>query len=520
MEKCPYYRGVRFTNVRLIEVFLWETHLRSAGTCGSVRLREVSVLWDVRLKRFHCTQILELGNGNWENKVTGTLQCHCINTLISETKVPKLCTCIIAPSFSPKQYRRFYTNSNFLSLSWHIHLTLDFSDDQTHRKTRSLSHLRELRQSYVDGFTTHGLTKTCSGQLWERIFWFICVSVTFSCTIYACHMSFLHYKRNDIRTEIRIIEEYKIPMPAITFCLNLFQRYHCYQNKSVIKGMNDSFCNADTTPPLKVLCMEHDCKPVSLHPDCITINLDGSMHSIYRSKRVHVELTDETIHPDSITVYLTSPEEERSRKDVLVFNPKHMALINGNYEFLLDMQKTSRLPAPYTTNCSNGESNENFFTKHYSRYSCLESCWVRYMVNSCGAVIDRWKPLLPNSLLEQQKNKSNIVDTRKCLYNVLGFIGVPDWCKCPVPCHEVDFGATLIRQSEIARKEKGWRFQFKYKSHKIKYVTAVPEYPFKTFLSSVGGLVGLLFGNSTLSVVEVVVFCILTIIMAVIKIKK
>ena len=25
-------------------------------TCRSVRLREVSVLWDVRLKRFHCTK--------------------------------------------------------------------------------------------------------------------------------------------------------------------------------------------------------------------------------------------------------------------------------------------------------------------------------------------------------------------------------------------------------------------------------------------------------------------------------
>ena len=69
MEKCPSYRGVRLTIVRLIEVFLGETHLCSAGTCGSVRLgevsvlwdvrlREVSVLWDVRLKRFHCIALL------------------------------------------------------------------------------------------------------------------------------------------------------------------------------------------------------------------------------------------------------------------------------------------------------------------------------------------------------------------------------------------------------------------------------------------------------------------------------
>ena len=53
-RKCPSYGGVCLTIVRFIEVFLWETHLHSAGTCRSVRLREVSVLWDVHLKGFHC----------------------------------------------------------------------------------------------------------------------------------------------------------------------------------------------------------------------------------------------------------------------------------------------------------------------------------------------------------------------------------------------------------------------------------------------------------------------------------
>ena len=33
--KWPSYRGVRLTVVRVIEVILWETHLTSAGTCGS-----------------------------------------------------------------------------------------------------------------------------------------------------------------------------------------------------------------------------------------------------------------------------------------------------------------------------------------------------------------------------------------------------------------------------------------------------------------------------------------------------
>ena len=52
-KKCPSYGGVRLTFVRLIEIFLRERQLISAGTCETVRLREVSVLWDVRLKRFY-----------------------------------------------------------------------------------------------------------------------------------------------------------------------------------------------------------------------------------------------------------------------------------------------------------------------------------------------------------------------------------------------------------------------------------------------------------------------------------
>ena len=52
MQKCPSYRAVRLKIVRLIEVFLWETQLRFAGTCESVRLREVSVLCDARLRGF------------------------------------------------------------------------------------------------------------------------------------------------------------------------------------------------------------------------------------------------------------------------------------------------------------------------------------------------------------------------------------------------------------------------------------------------------------------------------------
>ena len=59
-EKCPCYRFVRLTSVRLMDVMLYGNDLRSAGTSNSLRLVGVSVLWDVRLKRFHCITIIEI----------------------------------------------------------------------------------------------------------------------------------------------------------------------------------------------------------------------------------------------------------------------------------------------------------------------------------------------------------------------------------------------------------------------------------------------------------------------------
>ena len=55
-RKCPSQGGVSLTGVRLIVVVLSRIDLKSAGTCESVRIRKVSVSWDVRHKRFYCIE--------------------------------------------------------------------------------------------------------------------------------------------------------------------------------------------------------------------------------------------------------------------------------------------------------------------------------------------------------------------------------------------------------------------------------------------------------------------------------
>ena len=381
--------------------------------------------------------------------------------------------------------------------------------------------------TYIDGFTLHGLSKSCVGKLWERIFWFVCLTIALCYTIYMCHLYFVHYRKTDIRTEVRILEKDIIPMPSITFCLHLFDQYHCHKNKTVApfstteeQKQLDAYCYDKSKPHLKIDCMDHKCKPKYIYPGCVTLNFDGNMKSYYHFQRISVECLEHDAA--NLRVYLDTPEDVNKTKDVLIFKPSNSAQVNASYEFQMDLQLTSRLPAPYTSNCSDGASIENFFSTKYSRYSCLETCWARQMLDECGTVIDRWKPHVPKHFLNGKNLKSD-AETRKCLYAQLGEIGVPEWCKCPVPCQETDFGATFIRQSRLNPGdiiEHGWLFKFRFKTHKITYVTEVPEYPFESFISEVGGLVGLLVGMSALSIMEILVFSAITIIGIVTKFKK
>ena len=62
MANYPSYRGIRLSLVCPIEFFLWERNLSSARVYEIIRLRELSTLWDARLKRFHCESFYYISN--------------------------------------------------------------------------------------------------------------------------------------------------------------------------------------------------------------------------------------------------------------------------------------------------------------------------------------------------------------------------------------------------------------------------------------------------------------------------
>ena len=360
--------------------------------------------------------------------------------------------------------------------------------------------MAQTKNSYMTSFTTHGLTKTCTGRPLERLFWLVCLSTALCFTVYMCNLFYTNYGKKDIRTEVRIIEKDEIPLPSITFCVPLWEKYACHNNKTL---GGEEVCSDDAST-LKVTCNNDDpnCNVTSVYRDCVTVNANGEMYSQYNFENISVEVQFDKIYGE-LFIFYDTPEELKSKKDVLIFAPHNKAPINGSYEVLLELQETSRLPPPYTSNCTNGDGIENFFSqKKYTRYSCLESCWMRYMYDRCGTVVDRWQINLPDDLKKESKADTN--ETEVCLYEALSFMGVPDDCRCPLPCSDVDFGATTIRMNDASFK--GWQFIFRYKTHKVTYVTERVDYPFEKFLSEVGGLVSLLVGVSALSIIEIFVY--------------
>ena len=359
--------------------------------------------------------------------------------------------------------------------------------------------VERMKFSYVANFTVHGLSRIFLGHTVERIFWFVCLTAALCVTGHMFNIYYTNYSKNDIRTEVRIIEKDLIPFPSVTICMPLYPRYACYKGKSLL---GNGSCPPDSASKLDIQCSpHHPCKVTRDIPDCLTINADGAMKSRYTHLPI-VVTTKPKQNDTYIHIYVNTPEHHRSSSDVSMFAPYNV-VSQGVYDVLLEQKETSRLPAPYPSNCTATEGNGNMFSKRYSRSSCFESCFLRNMLAKCGGILDRWAPLLPQRVPQNLPQS----DPNTCLMNMLDSKLLPDTCPCPLPCHEMDFGATVSRVSEF---KDGWLLYLMYKSHKVTSITEKPDYPFEQFLSEVGGLVGLLVGMSVLSVIEIVVYCVVS----------
>ena len=64
--------------------------------------------------------------------------------------------------------------------------------------------IEEVRKSYVEGFTIHGMSKIFTGHPVERVFWFVCLMTVLSFIGFMCQYYLKIYQEKDIRIEFAL----------------------------------------------------------------------------------------------------------------------------------------------------------------------------------------------------------------------------------------------------------------------------------------------------------------------------
>ena len=135
----------------------------------------------------------------------------------------------------------------------------------------------------------------------------------------------------------------------------------------------------------------------------------------------------------------------------------------------------------------------------------MHTCALRRFISKCGAVPGMWLKYAPNlkSMLPALNNRT-VDDIRSCLWRE----GRSLDCQCQVGCQQVSF-----KQKQITEPTALWHtLAFEYISNTYTEITEIPAYPATKFVTDIGGWLGLFSGMSLLSIVEVLLSVILTLI--------
>ena len=280
--------------------------------------------------------------------------------------------------------------------------------------------------------------------------------------------------------------------------------YLCYKNKS----LSEYPCNVRNSLYMKILGSRRYITSHKLFPQCIVFNECGNISSndvntkIYYMgfmKKLLVWFHEANEIP--IGDHHMSIEESKQRIDnSITFN---------------DKQEISRLPPPYPSACSSEEEGDNLLPGQYTQSKCRYTCKFRHMIDECGAVLDDLLEYAPSlkELLPKTNNRT-IDEVRQCLVKVI--LDKSYTCNCKMSCHE-----TNIKHRHITKPTTRLfsYLHFKYDSNTYMEIKEIPAYPATKFITDIGGWMGLFSGMSFLSVVEVLLFIILSVIAMMRKIK-
>ena len=381
-------------------------------------------------------------------------------------------------------------------------------DTQKEQKDINQSSLTLLRDSYKSGLYLFGFIKIVKGKRLEKAFWTVSMLIILSFTFYMVYRNAARYAAYGVST--KIWEDYapQRKLPVITFCLEstIGRNLRCFNNSNG--------CSEISAPRIRMFAkdVKDDISYIEgtyLGNDCYALNktIELSVGSHYLGVTV---IDNDRKHDEKLHILFQSPEEFRNRKENIFMTQYSQSLVlkQGHfYEIDIREKHIKSKPAPYTSNCTEGNDVSNMFSTKYTYDSCLETCAYNYMYQKCKATIDMWKKY--NTPIKQTVNQIN----RRCFLEVDHYAKLrrlPD-CECNRACSESVYTATVTKDvsykdiyGDTAEFKKSyWDFNFYLKDAATR-IELVPDYPFEAFMGSLGGVLGL--GGKIMATLQLIIF--------------
>ena len=375
---------------------------------------------------------------------------------------------------------------------------------------RSTQTPENIRTSYRDGLTIHGLTKLLTGVWWERIIWFFALSICIGIIAYFTTGFFNEYNKHDVRTEIRIQTARNLSYPAATICSDHPVATLCQNNKTYLHGEPCTTTNT-LIDQLSIYSNREHVTPHPLFKKCIIFNHYGNLTTNKKLYWIRFKPSVAELyiyfhaHNDLFNIADNIFHIYGKKKGVITFN---------------DIKYISRLPSPHPSNCIEGQHADNALATPYSESKCLHTCALKKLISQCGAIPHEYLDYAPHlrTLMPPHKNISHI-EVRRCMfYLMLASFQNPTICDCRVSCRETLFKwrQTISQHNHVESIELNFMLESKIFSN----ITEIPSYPPEKFVTDIGGWMGLFSGTSVLSFVEIMLLIILSITAACRKLRR
>ena len=376
--------------------------------------------------------------------------------------------------------------------------------------------IKRTKESYVGSFTAHGLSKILTGRKAERIFWLFSVLAVLSIATYLCSNYFQRYFKYEVQTNRKAEKMLEMPLPAIMLCQDIF----CFNSKKIIMDYKTGKYVLSSKPCLPIeLSLDTTESNVTKHlgDKCLIVNRMTQKHV---TVPVHMSITSRHSYPD-VLIAIGDPDMY-SGLTTFLFND---LLLPRLCSATISIERTSYKQLS-SSNCTTSMDREHFFSDIYSKEVCIQSCYLRKMLQSCGTVIDNWTnytKLVKVSSNEKEQLK-NHTQTVACILNLVEQMRhhrVPNECHCPKSCNEVKYDVQIAQPrwypcsypikcpgdvNNVSDDCARIKLTFKYQSNKFKSVEEIPAYSLSNLAADTGSIVGAMTGISLLSIAEVLVF--------------